>query len=1340
MRRTLRWLVRILAIVVALPVLAVAIVVVALNTDPGRRLAERLTTRLTGGQVVLAGISGRFPDRPRVARIEVRDAKGTWLTVRNAALDWSPLRLLGGDAAIARLDAASVDVARLPAASEPSPPTQGGSPFQLPVRVNVESLYVARIDVGAGGAGAPASLTLDGSAHLASLTAGTAEATLHQLGGGGVYHATGRIDAVGITATLQANEPAHGLAALVAGLPELGALSLQASIDGPWSGAAVDLTAAAGPLRASAKGRIDVAGSAADLDLTASAPAMAPRPDLSWQSVALDAHLHGPFARPRAHATGEIDGVAAFGATLRRLSLKVDGDQGQVALDASADGLRIPGPKPDLLEAAPLALQASASLDAPKRPVIFSLTHPLLSLHGGAETEGELHGHAFLEVPDLAPFAAAGGLDLHGGTALNLTAVRVNDTTTLDVDGSLGVTGGMAPVPGLLGPQTRIGVTAALRGRNVILGRFQVDGGTLSLAAHGRMTGGNIVLDWQTALSDLSVLAPTVQGRVQAQGHVQGTQQDLAVQADASGEVAAQGVPSGPIKLSLSAEGLPNKPTGKVSAEGTLDGAPLALDATAERQADGALHLSIARADWKSAHAEGALTLPPGSDLPLGKLSLRMDRLDDLRRLLGQNIAGSVDATAEIADKDGRKVARLQLTARNAGLPGTADVERATLAASVLDPTTDPDVTATLDIAGLRASGITGTAQITAKGRQAALALRLQTALSGVGGADMQATAAAQLDVPGRKVSVAALQATWKSETLRLLDPARVAFANGVAVDRLRLGLRDAVLEVAGRVSPTLDVTASLSHVSADLARIVAPDLQADGVLEAQAKLSGTPARPAGTVRLSATGLHLRNGPAGGLPPAAVTADATLAGTTARVQARLSAGRNAVEITGTAPIDPAAAMDLRARGNVDLALLDPLLTAQGRVVQGKVTLDATVTGTLAAPRAGGTLRLANGDVQDFAQGAHVADIQAVIQANGDTIHIASFTGRAGGGTLSATGSVGLAGTMPVDLRLTAKQASPLASDKLTAVLDMDLALRGDLESQLAASGTIKIDSADIRIPEQLPAKVVVLDVRRPGQTPPPPAPGPDIGLDVTLTAPGQVFVRGRGLFAELQGRIHVTGTAAAPQPAGKFELRRGEFNLAGRTLTFTSGEVGFDGSGKIDPTLNFVASSTNGSITATLTITGYASAPKIALSSTPDLPQDEILAQLLFHQSASSLNGFQLAEAAAALAQISGVAGGVFDPLNSVRQGLGLDRLSVGGTQNGNGASLEAGRYVTRNVYVGAKQATDGTTQATVQIDLLKGLKLETDVGTGGATSATGAAATENQNGASVGLTYHFDY
>jgi translocation and assembly module TamB len=93
-------------------------------------------------------------------------------------------------------------------------------------------------------------------------------------------------------------------------------------------------------------------------------------------------------------------------------------------------------------------------------------------------------------------------------------------------------------------------------------------------------------------------------------------------------------------------------------------------------------------------------------------------------------------------------------------------------------------------------------------------------------------------------------------------------------------------------------------------------------------------------------------------------------------------------------------------------------------------------------------------------------------------------------------------------------------------------------------------------------------------------------------------------------------------------------------------------------------------------------------------------------------------------------AGGGADPLGSVRNALGLDELSLGGS--GGAPSVQAGRYVAPGVYVGAAQSTTGQgTQATVEINLYKGLKLKTATGSTGATGG---------NSSSVGLTYQFNY
>jgi translocation and assembly module TamB len=116
----------------------------------------------------------------------------------------------------------------------------------------------------------------------------------------------------------------------------------------------------------------------------------------------------------------------------------------------------------------------------------------------------------------------------------------------------------------------------------------------------------------------------------------------------------------------------------------------------------------------------------------------------------------------------------------------------------------------------------------------------------------------------------------------------------------------------------------------------------------------------------------------------------------------------------------------------------------------------------------------------------------------------------------------------------------------------------------------------------------------------------------------------------------------------------------------------------------------------------------------------------------------ELAQIASALAQMAGGSG--FNPLDKLREGLGLDRLSVSGGAKGQagGAAVEAGRTIAPGVYLGAKQSATGSgTQATVEIDLGRGLKLQAGLGSSGAGSATGAAGS---GGNEVGITYQFDY
>ncbi len=1337
MRRSGKALAWTLGILLGVPVLLAAIVLVGANIQPGRDLIERMVPHITGGDVTLQGLAGRFPDALRAARIEVRDPEGTWLVIEHLILDWAPLRLLIGAALIDRLAATRIELERLPVSSSKS---SESSAISLPIRVQLQWLDVARLDVAPMVAGAEAALSIEGHARLASLEQGDVVLKVQELDGAGSYQLDGSFDPKTLAGQLKAEEPANGLVARLVGLRDVGAIALDASLKGPRSAVTTDFSLDAGPLSAHAQGTLDLLDHAADLRLTASAPAMSPRADLSWHSVSLDATVSGPLAKATAAGTLHIVGLSAGGAEVATIAADVQGNAGQVEMRASMDGLRIPGQRPAALAAAPLAIQAEARLDMPERPVTFTLEHPLIRAKGKAQTAGEIQAAISLNLPDLAPLAAVAGADIRGHSALEFRAVEQTGTTTMDVEGTINIAGGAPPLPGLLGDSAQIVASAALRGQDVTLSHLRLDGKTIQLSADGGLVSQVVNLNWRVALSDLAMLAPTISGTLQGKGQIEGPADDLSAKADLSGELATKGLPRAPFSAHLEAKGLPKAPAGEITAQGTLAGSTLELAVVALQSGDGATRVDIERADWKSAHGEGQLTLAPGAWLPVGTLDLRMTRLQDLDPLIGRSVTGAVSAKLESTQRGGEPHARLAVDARAAGLPGVGSADHLTLTATILNPTTSPVVDAKLVVAGLSANGVAGSGRLEVKGPQNALAVQIAADAQNLAGSPLRLTGEAVLDATRQNISLSALQASWQGETLRLLSPTRLTFAKGVSVKGLRVGVREAVLEVSGRLSPTLDLTADVRNLSPALATDFVPNLKAEGTLRADARLAGTLARPTGTVRVEATGLRVGTGAAGSLPPADLRATANLTGDAARIDSRLTLGsKTDLALTGQAPISSTGQMDLRAQGSVDLAIADPILAASGRLARGQIQLNAGVTGTLTSPRLSGTVRLAGGEVRDYGQGAHLNDIDALLQLEGDSVRIARLDARAGPGTVSAAGSVGiLSRDLPINVRLEAKDARPLSSDLLTVSLNADLTASGELTKQLLLSGNVQTKKAEIRIPETLPTSVATLKVRRPGDKPPrAPAPGPVINLDLTIEAPGQIFIRGRGLDAELGGNVRVQGTADEPQPIGSFDLRRGQFSMAGQNLTIAKGEVSFNGGSLTDPSLDFTVSPTKATITAELNIGGTVSNPKITLSSTPELPQDEILAQILFGRSASSLSPFELAQIASALAQLTGVtSGGGFDPLSRVRTGLGLDELSVGSSATGQ-ATLEAGRYVAPGVYVGVDQgASADSTKAKVQVDLTKRLKLEGTVGTS-SRSATGAGG---GGGSSIGMTYEFEY
>ena len=261
--------------------------------------------------------------------------------------------------------------------------------------------------------------------------------------------------------------------------------------------------------------------------------------------MSLDAHVHGPFSRPDATGRLEIDKLTAGGASVSRITADIAGNAGRVRLKGELAGLRVPGPDPDLLAADPLTIEADVKLDEPDRPVHVSLHHKLFTLEGRALTGADRRADATLLLADLTPFAAIGQVPLQGQLALNLHAATDGDATTVNADGTIGVTGGQPQASALVGDKGRMSLAATVRGNDVTLSSLRFSGRAASFGASGQVAAGRVDGTWSLAVNDLAAAEPHLGGQFKATGTVAGRVDDLRLTADITGSVAAQGMSSG---------------------------------------------------------------------------------------------------------------------------------------------------------------------------------------------------------------------------------------------------------------------------------------------------------------------------------------------------------------------------------------------------------------------------------------------------------------------------------------------------------------------------------------------------------------------------------------------------------------------------------------------------------------------------------------------------------------------------------------------------------------------------------------------------------------------------
>jgi translocation and assembly module TamB len=1307
----------------ALALVLAGAVLVAGNTTGGRVLIERLTDRLTAGHVKLSALGGTFPADLTLGRLQLVDSRGVWLTAERVAVRWSPMALLERRIQVESLQVARLDIERAPQSE------QSGGSASIP-HIEVAQFSVEVLTLGAELAGRPATLSARGGARMRSLEDASAHVVVHRVDSEGEYTLQLQMDPARIEATLDLREPASGPLENILQLPGLGALSATLSIRGPRSAAHLEALLSAGNLRARAEGSVDLPQQAADLNFSLEAPAMSPRAEVAWQRLELQGRWRGSVAAPSAEGRLEVDGLQLAGGTaIATLSANLAASGATLAASGVINGLTIPGPQAKLFAGDPLEVDAAMRLDEAARPLVLVARHRLLSVEAQAVTAGQLGATLEINLADLAPFALIAGQDLRGDATIKARLARIGAAVNVTIDGGIGIAGGKSELVPLLGNHVALQISGALSDQSISLERVRLAGraftfngsGSATHSGAGAMPGlRTLQARWDLNIADLRIIAPELGGTLQASGRLDGPPSSLAGDAELTGALSIRGAPMGTVSAELHARGLPAAPIGTVRAHGIVDAAPLTLDVALERGAHDSLRAVIHQAEWKSAHAEGELDIGHSLADSRGQLRLRLAQLSDLDRVVGAHLEGSLEGSAALAPAAGHPHAQFQLDARD-----------------------------------LTAGQFSGNVQLSGEGVANAVAVHLAVQVPKVQGEPASLNSSGLLNLDTHVLRVERAAARYHGEELRLLSPAQVSYADGLSVSQVKLGAEGAVLQVEGELSPALDIRASLNGVKPKLVNVFVPGLLAEGTVEGQLRLQGSLAAPTGAVSISANGLRSASDEATGLPALDVRAGAELSGNAAAIGASLSSGSiSLLTVAGSAPLSADGALDLTILGKLDVGLANPLLEARGMHGGGQLTVDAAVGGSAAAPQIRGEITLAEGNWRDYVHGANLTHISATVSGSEETLQIKNFTASAASGTVTMSGSIGvLQPGLPLDLKITATNAQPIESSVITANLKADIHVSGRVRERIEVEGKIHVNRAAVGIPDSLPPEVAVLDVRRRGQRAPSQQGKLVIGLDVTIQAPRQILVQGRGLDAELGGALHIGGTLNAPLVTGGFELQRGSFTIAGTKLTLQTippGRVSFDNAGlanKIDPSLDFTAQAVLTDATVTVHIGGYADSPHFEFTSNPPgMPQDEIMSRLLFGVPAAQLTALQVAEIGAALATLTG-AGSGSNPLVKLQKSLGLDRLSVGantttgptGAPESSGAAIAAGRYVSKRVYVEAKQTTTGASQVQVDVDLTKHLKLQTRLGNSTGTVTQGTTP-ENDPGSSVGISYQIEY
>ena len=427
-------------------------------------------------------------------------------------------------------------------------------------------------------------------------------------------------------------------------------------------------------------------------------------------------------------------------------------------------------------------------------------------------------------------------------------------------------------------------------------------------------------------------------------------------------------------------------------------------------------------------------------------------------------------------------------------------------------------------------------------------------------------------------------------------------------------------------------------------------------------------------------------------------------------------GIDGLDVTGTARLPVRSdnydfsGLSIDADGSGPLRTLWAFFGPPGTRLVGNFNISAGATGGVGLEQSTAELSIQDATFEHGELGLFLEniDLNAALTSGNLTINQFTANGR-DGGNLQVSGEQVIGGDGNIVARF-----NELVAVKRRGLLakvsgDLSYSASGDekgIEGDLTVEDAL-IDLAALNFASTPPTLDVTFEdgpesVVETGQADPTPT-----RLDVSLTAPRRLKITGQGVNAELELNARFTGDLANPKYDATAEFVRGTLSFLGKTFDFTDGRITVPGSID-DARVDLTAERETETLTAVVRVSGPATRPDIRLSSTPQLPEDEVLSRVLFGRSPSQLSGLEAAQLAAALAQLAGGGTG-FNLAGTLSDAVGLDRLDIASSETGE-ARVTTGKYLAEDVYLEVETTGSGAPGVVVEWTPLDNVEVETEI------------------------------